>query len=726
MIKLYTAALLIFSSLAISAQDLNLSFETENNGLPENWLNAGNNNATITFDKQIKHDGEQSVLITSDSKEGFKGISLKLPNNYAGQKITLSGYIKTENVEGGYAGLWMRIDPEIGFDNMNKRPIKGTTDWKKYEITLKLKPEDTDKILLGAILSGTGKMWIDDLKITIDGKTIENAKTYERILSAAEKDNEFENGSKINSIQLSDANLKNLKDIGLLWGYLKYYHPKAHSGDINWDNEWFRIWPKIENKSGKERDTILLTWIENLGPFKTTTYKNKDAAKINPDLDWISNSGFSQNLVQKLNEIKTAERSNENYYVKLADKVGNPLFTHEKPYKIMDYSDAGLRLLTLFRYWNMMQYYFPYKNLIEEDWKNVLVEFIPKILKADNEEKYTLTTLELIAKIHDTHANISAGSNSTLANYYGNRYAPLEVTFVGNQAVVKDYFDKNLGAQSGVEIGDVITHINGTTTEDYIKGQLPITPASNYPTQLRNIAYRILRSNNDVIPVKIKRDGKELAVDIKTYPPKELKQENKHEGSFFKTLKPGVAYFYMGTVKGDEIKSVMKNIKDTKGLVIDFRSYPSDFVVFKLGELLKSKSTDFVKFTNGSVQQPGLFTFTKSLSVGGSSDAYQGKIAILINETTQSSAEYHTMAFRTAPNAKVFGSTTAAADGNVSEIILPGNIKTMISGIGVYYPDGKETQRVGIVPDIEVKPTVEGIKTKKDEVLEKAVEWINS
>ena len=48
-----------------------------------------------------------------------------------------------------------------------------------------------------------------------------------------------------------------------------------------------------------------------------------------------------------------------------------------------------------------------------------------------------------------------------------------------------------------------------------------------------------------------------------------------------------------------------------------------------------------------------------------------------------------------------------------------------MTGIGVYYPDGKETQRIGIVPNVEVKPTIEGIKLGKDEVLEKAIEVIN-
>lgn len=62
---------------------------------------------------------------------------------------------------------------------------------------------------------------------------------------------------------------------------------------------------------------------------------------------------------------------------------------------------------------------------------------------------------------------------------------------------------------------------------------------------------------------------------------------------------------------------------------------------------------------------------------------------------------------------------------HISTIYLPGGLITMISGIGVYYPDGTETQRVGIVPDIEVKPTIEGIKNGKDELLEKAIEIIN-
>ena len=105
-------------------------------------------------------------------------------------------------------------------------------------------------------------------------------------------------------------------------------------------------------------------------------------------------------------------------------------------------------------------------------------------------------------------------------------------------------------------------------------------------------------------------------------------------------------------------------------------------------------------------------------------NAYKGKVVILVNETTQSSAEYHTMAFRQAPGAIVLGSTTAAADGNVSRFELPGGLSTMISGIGVNYPDGRETQRVGVGVDVEMRPTRQGIQAGRDELLEKAVSLI--
>ena len=94
---------------------------------------------------------------------------------------------------------------------------------------------------------------------------------------------------------------------------------------------------------------------------------------------------------------------------------------------------------------------------------------------------------------------------------------------------------------------------------------------------------------------------------------------------------------------------------------------------------------------------------------------------VLVDEVTISQAEYTAMAFHAAPDAVVVGSTTRGTDGNVSTLALPGGIRTVISGLGVFYPDRRPTQRVGIVPDIHSAPTVEGVREGRDEVLEQAL-----
>lgn len=95
----------------------------------------------------------------------------------AGHTITFSGYIKTENITRGYAGLWWRIDGEkadngrpkiLGFDNMFDRGPHGTTAWTKYEIKMPV-PSDAKNINFGVLHPGNGTAWFDTLQVKIDG-----------------------------------------------------------------------------------------------------------------------------------------------------------------------------------------------------------------------------------------------------------------------------------------------------------------------------------------------------------------------------------------------------------------------------------------------------------------------------------------------------------------------------------------------------------------------------
>ena len=729
--------LILFISITTYCQNketiskFNFDFENAEKGSPAGWNNFGSPNYILALDSTNIKSGKYSATI--EYKEGnpdFKAWAFTIPGNYAGKKITLSGYIKTENVTDGYAGLWMRIDPSIAFDNMNKKGIKGTTDWTKYEISLAMNPEKTKQIVIGGLLVGKGKMWLDNLNVSIDGKDIKDIKPFERKLYPAEKDKEFDKGSGITSVSVDKAQIENLKYLGLIWGFIKYYHPTIAKGEYNLDYELFRILPKVLNSNdSKNRDRILMKWIDGFGEFSQGKEKviKSSEVKIEPDLVWIKNSNFSDELTTLLLKVKNATRQKEHYYIGLQPNVGNPDFKNENSYSSMKYPDAGFRLLSLYRYWNIIQYLFPYKNLIEEDWKNVLEEFIPKFINAKNETEYTLAVLEIIGRINDTHANIWGG-NQVLNNHFGLRYASVELKFIENKAVVTAYYDEKSGKETGLEIGDVISAINNRTVEEIVKERIKFSPASNYPTKLRDIASNLLRTNDTIINIEFIRADKRESKTLKTFSTKEINIYSKYQvkDTCFKLINKDIAYISNGTLKREYLTEIWKEIENTKGLIIDIRNYPSDFPIYDLSNYLMPKTTPFVKFTNGSIESPGLFTFTKSLNAGKKNKRYyKGKVVILINEISQSSAEFHTMAYRVNPNSTVIGSTTAGADGNVSQFFLPGGISTMISGIGVYYPDGKETQRIGIVPDIDLKPTIKGLIESRDELLEKAIEVIN-
>ena len=119
-------------------------------------------------------------------------------------------------------------------------------------------------------------------------------------------------------------------------------------------------------------------------------------------------------------------------------------------------------------------------------------------------------------------------------------------------------------------------------------------------------------------------------------------------------------------------------------------------------------------------------TITTSLqSISPSSKwKYAMKTVMLIDERAQSFAEETGLMLKSANQTTFVGTPTAGADGNVTNLYVPGGILIQFTGVGVSYPDGRQLQRVGLTPDIEVAPTIAGIRSGRDEVLEAALAFL--
>lgn len=719
-------------NMGMGQRKFNFGFEVQSDKetLPDDWFQWGDAQLSVDSDTPF---GQRCGKVTLDSdQQSFGSIAYGIPANYEGTKISLVGHMKIKDVTGGFAGLLLRIDgngESLAFDNMQQENISGTRDWQQYQIDLPY-PEGAKRIYVAGLLTGKGEAWFDNFELSIDGKDVQNLSEIVPEVAKAELDTAFNQGSGIEIAKLKSRQIDDLDLLGRVWGLLKYHHPQIGKGNYNWDYELFRFLPDyLTVKKTKQRDQMLIEWIESLG----TVEKCQDCpvpdpeAFLKPDLAWMND--LSPNLRNKLTEILESDRVEDHYYLSMQAGVGNPKFKHENAYATMTYPDDGFRLLSLYRYWNMIHYFFPYRHLIDKDWNAILKEYLPLLLNAKDELAYELAMIQLIGEIKDTHANVWSGANK-VDEWKGLFYPPIHVRFIEDQLVVTDYYNPEMRDEVGLLPGTVITHINGQEVDEMVRERNKYYPASNQPTRLRDISHDLLRSNSRTIDIQCQYDnGPSVSRQLRVFPKDSLNTYRwypRDDRASYEMLDDNIGYVTLQTIKANDISSIKEDFKDTKGIIIDIRNYPSTFVPFLLGSYFVSSSAPFVKFTKGNDKIPGEFTFTETLEISNYSQTYQGKLVVMINELSQSQAEYTSMAFRAGENTTIIGSTTAGADGNVSRFNLPGGLNTMISGIGVYYPDGTETQRVGIVPDKVVEPTIAGIREGRDELMEAAIDIILS
>src|SRR5689334_11450427 len=246
-----------------------LNFEDQQSvGPPAGWM--GTPEGTVFTDDKIVHGGHWAARLERNAGSGgaFSTLHRAVEMDFAGQTVELRGFLRTEQVS-QLAGLWMREDgetPTLAFDNMANRPVKGTTEWTEYSIKLPVHPE-ARQLFFGALLVGTGKLWVDDLQVLVDGKPVASAPKVEHEKTVFDLDKKFDEGSGIKLDTLTEIQIGNLATLGKVWGFLKYHHPAVLAGKLHWDYELFRIAPTVLQAADRaEANAAMLKWINGLGP----------------------------------------------------------------------------------------------------------------------------------------------------------------------------------------------------------------------------------------------------------------------------------------------------------------------------------------------------------------------------------------------------------------------------------------------------------------------------
>lgn len=545
-----------------------------------------------------------------------------------------------------------------------------------------------------------------------------------------DKDKEFASGTKIEIEEVSSEQKESLYKLCKVWGYVKYRHPDIIEGEINWDAELFRVMPEILQSENQENtNKILYDWLKKF-PFEEKTDKKAEEYLTYPQKDnvgepeskWIYDEQFLNkdvsNYLQKLSKTFIGERKNA--YASFYDNQPLTFFTNEKNYPLRE-DDDGMKLLSLFRFWNIYEYYSPNVQIARKDWDEVLKEEIHRMVQTKTYREYALVIAEMAAQTGDPHLEV-IDNEDILINFYGKYYLQCELMYVENKVIInqvgKD--EKNL------KVGDILLSIDGIELEKRIKELKKYKAIPEEDKFVAKIKYQLMQTEGKTSEVIVLRDGEEKKLKVNTFEEPYM-YENPQKNGFIEEEKIG--YIDPSALKEGDLEKLMEKFADTEGIIVDLRYYPSSVIAYSMAEYINPEMKEVLQFVFPNPAVPGrYYAIPMSVGKGMMKDKeypqYSGKVILLMDERSVSQSETTIMSLRQSPNAVVIGSDSRGANGDLVEVKLPGDLRINMSGLGVYTPEGEQTQRVGLKPDIEIFPTIQGIKEGRDELLEKGIEEI--
>jgi hypothetical protein len=339
----------------------------------------------------------------------------------------------------------------------------------------------------------------------------------------------------------------------------------------------------------------------------------------------------------------------------------------------------------------------------------------------------------MVAEIHDSHGFIRG--TTKIDEKLGNFVIPIMTSYVEGQTVVTNLLDD----KSGVKIGDVVVAIDGEPVGQRRAYLARIWSASTPQAFNSEVpSFHLMRRPQSHAELTLKgADGRirevEIAGLLSIRDPKA--DALFHRATpIFQVLPSGFGYVDLDRLPLADVNKMFETIKNTPATIFDMRGYPNGTAPEVAPRLTTKQNVTGALFSRPIVEATGLgvswlgnpsYTFSQPMPEP-KGDIYKGKTVMLINNNAGSQAEHLCLFFEAATDVTFIGTPTAGVNGDVTNLVLPGNIVVSFSGQGVRHADGRQLQRVGIQPTIKIEPTIRGIREGHDEILEAAVKYLKS
>lgn len=551
-----------------------------------------------------------------------------------------------------------------------------------------------------------------------------------------------------NKKNIQDKRVLNLVAFTRAYGYIRYFHPIDKSNTINWDyfllsnlckvincennkdlkDSLIRLFkpitplvnftlrkPNNKSKKLKNTDTIIFHQYRgvNTSQYSYLLFKNYQVQIHNND--FVDTSLF--NLFPNYRE-KLCKQIIPGLYInfslalnKLQQKsFDENLYERDRSIYYNGITENQIKaLIDVMVFWNIIQHFYPYHAESNMNWERALETTIRLVLtdaSTTSSEKYIFM---LGKEMKDGHFRV-------MNNLKKGFYLPVHLRVLNSIPVVIESYDTSVFKQ-----GDVLLSINRRTVTSLIDSVKSHWSGSDDFVAFWSGNMMHQSEQSDYVPVELLRGNDTISLWVRR---KYYKHQQKS-----KFLDKRI--YYCNLADDDcNMDTIINIASKTDAIILDWRNGSDNLYVHKLFQhMIDDTLTPPLKFIIPQIIYPD-HVFDTYYEPKQQLPPLKPKIkTYVVILSGPSNISYEESMIKTAKInslATIFGETTGGANGSINYSTLPSGLVVGWTGMKVTNLDGSQFHIKGIKPDILVSPTLDGIKTGRDEVLDKAIIFLKT
>ncbi len=554
---------------------------------------------------------------------------------------------------------------------------------------------------------------------------------------------------------LDEVSLGNLVAFARLFGYVRYFHPSDQAASVDWGEfaissiepvvaarnpaqlratllELFSpVAPSVRIDTRElPRRTPLALWLEGLNAdslegWRYHGYPNNDSNHLYFGERIRAKSGSAEwKRLRDSEELRASLGAGVWCAVPLALRIqhGETRPTPRRlasrlkaEHQVASGGDRPTRIADVILLWNAIRHFYPYLDANDSVWT---MQLAPNLRRAASDAggiAFEATIRRMIASLHDGHGSVNSP--------YGDpRVLPLALRFVEGRLIVVGV---DRPASGRVRIGDEIIALGGRPTAKWVQELRSIKSAATKEALDIRVAEALhVAVRADSVTIDLRNEGEAFTVRL---PRRRGPLPLPFRGDSVRSVAAGMLYVDLSRISDADWTEAAPRMRDARRLIFDLRGYPSRLETVVPGHFIVEPKTGcpwFVPIFSRPNQVDREWE-EREWSFYPLAPRFRAETVFLIDAGAISKSEAILGMVQGHRLGTLIGSPTAGTNGNLAYISLPGGYDVTFTCVKATKCDGTPLQGVGLAPDIDVRPTVRGIRSGHDEVLERAIAWLS-